>query len=73
MKKHDLDIEKMLLLVADMQKLGIPRDKLTRVISETASDFDNIYDELDESELEHVRAAALPSYQQFLKKYAGRL
>jgi len=72
MKKQDLDIEKAMTLVADMQKLGPTQDILTRVVSETLFSLID-FGELDEAELELVRAAALPSYQQFLKKYGDRL
>ena len=72
MKKQDLDIDKAMTLAVDMQKLGSAQDNLTRVVSETLFSLID-YGELDETELELVRAAALPSYQQFLKKYSDRL
>ena len=69
MNRQDLDIEKTLLVIADMQSFGNVQDKLTRVITETLSDISKDYGELDEADLELVRAAALPNYQQFCKKY----
>ena len=69
MLRRDIETEKVLLLAADMQSLGNVRDKLTRVIDETLLAILDDRRELDEFDLELVRAAALPSYQQFSKKY----
>ena len=55
--------------IADMQKLSNTQDRLSCLISETLSILTINFDELGEADLELVRAAALPCYQQFLKKY----
>ena len=64
-----LDIEKLMDLIADMQELSNSQDRLSCIISETLSSVTTDFGELDESDLELVHAAAMPSYQQFLKKY----
>ena len=73
MIRLDLDIEKALLIVADMHLLENARDKLSRIVSVTLSGTSNDYGEISEMDLNLVCAAALPSYQQFLRNNEDRL
>ena len=73
MDKKNINIENVLQTVADMQSFSNVQDSLTRVITETLSKISIDNNELNESDLELVRAAALSNYQQFYKKYGGSL
>lgn len=59
-----MNIQRMLLQIADMQRYFAPDDELTRMIEELSGGDD----ELDISDLEFVSAAKSTSYSQFMAK-----